>query len=223
MLIDPYQFRPAQIVDIVHEAKNAVSVRLATPDPYVFELGQHAVVRVTMSGGSRLVRQYSFSSPPKSGEIWLTIVHEPDGQVSGWFNETAKIGNDVEISHPFTGPLVQKNLRGEICMIAGGSGIAPLIGFVRELRSLELPFTLLYSTRSDELCYHDELTALPGETILLRLTDKEPRFTKKEVTQALTPITNVYICGSRSFVLTMRTYCEPIVPANAIHSEAFSL
>lgn len=223
MLIDPYQFQPTTIEKIIHEAENAVSVKVATPAGYEFELGQHAVLRVTMPDGSRLVRQYSFSAPPASNEVWFTVVKELNGQVSSWFTETAKVGDKIEISHPFTGPLVHKNTRGNICMIAGGSGIAPLIGFVRQYRSEGIPFTILYSTRSSERCYKDELVPLPSETIVVRLTDEENRFTPEEIAHAVATASTVLLCGSRPFVLTMRECCESLVPSSQLLSEAFSL
>jgi ferredoxin-NADP reductase len=223
MLIDPYQFRPVRIEAIVRQAKNAVAVRLSAPEGYDFELGQHTVIRVTLPDGSRLVRQYSFSDTADTSEIWLTIVQEPDGQVSGWFNQVANVGDVVEISKPFAGPLMQKNLRGDICMIAGGSGIAPLIGYVRTLRKLSLSFTLLYSTRTDEECYTGELAPLSNERIIVRRTDTSPRLTEAEVTSLLSANTTALLCGSRPFVLAMRSYCEQIVPPENIHSEAFSL
>lgn len=223
MLIDPYAFQPTRIEEIVREAQNAVSIRLTLPENYVFEPGQHTVVRVTMPDGSKLVRQYSFSAPISSGSVWLTIAQEPNGQVSTWFVDTAKIGDEIEISHPFSGPLMQKIPRGQICMIAGGSGIAPLMAWVRTLRKKKQPFTLLYSTLSDERCFENELTPLLGERIIIRLTDTEPRFSGEEITRELTKDSTVFICGSRPLVLAMRSYCEAIVPSGHIFAEAFSL
>lgn len=223
MLIDPYQFQTTGIEQIVRQATNAVSVQLTMPNGYTFELGQHAVLRVTMPDGSKLVRQYSFSAPTDTHELWFTIVKEPEGQVSSWFTDMAKAGDAVELSHPFTGSLVQENTRGQICMIAGGSGIAPLIGFVRKLRAEQTSFALLYSTRSNERCYEKELTPLPGEDITVRLTDKAPRFSEPEIVNKLSADSHVFICGSRPFVLAMRSYCETIVPSDQIYSEAFSL
>lgn len=223
MLIDPYRFQPVRIERIIREAPRAVSVQLELPRGYAFEPGQHAVIRVTALDGSRLVRQYSFSAPASINELWLTIVQEPGGQVSSWFVETAKVGDTVEISPPFTGPLMQKIPRGEICMIAGGSGIAPLMAWAQALREQHRPFTLLYSTRSNEQCFQDQLTPLPGETITVRLTDTSPRFTEDEIRAKLSPKTTVFICGSRPFVLAMHSYCTIIVPSEQIYSEAFTL
>lgn len=223
MLFDPYKFRPATIIEIVREAPRAVSVRLATTEKYDFVCGQHAIIRVPMPDGSKLVRQYSFSSAPKSGELWLTIVQEPGGQVSGWFVETAKVDDSVEISPPFTGPLMQEIPRGEICMIAGGSGIAPLMAWVQTLRAQHRLFTLFYSTRTNERCFEQALTPLPGETISIRLTDTQPRFTEQEITSALSKNPSVFICGSRSFVLALRSTCEKVVSSEQIYNEAFTL
>lgn len=223
MLIDAYQFRPARIMQITREAPRAVSVRLAVDDVYDFRVGQHAIIRVTMPDGSKLVRQYSFSAPYSNNEVWLTIVHTPQGAVSGWFNDTAIIGDTIELSHPFTGPLMQELPRGEICIIAGGSGIAPLMAWIRVLRAQHKPFSFFYSTRSDELCYADELRSTLQENSIIRLTDTESRLSKDEITAKLKPPSTVFICGSRPFVTTMREYCETVVPNEHIFSEAFTL
>lgn len=223
MLIDPYQFQDAHIEEVVREAKNAVSIKVTPPAGYTFELGQHAVLRVEMPDGTKLVRQYSFSAPPESHELWFTVVKEPNGQVSGWLTDVAKAGDVIEISKPFIGPLMHINPRSEICMIAGGSGIAPLIGYVRKYRSEGSGFTLIYSTRKDERCYEKELSPLPGETILIRLTDKESRLSRDDIVRHVSPSSSVLLCGSRQFVTTMQEYCRQIVAADAVHSEAFSL
>jgi len=223
MLIDPYQFQPVRISRITREAKHAVSVQLTMPEGYAFMYGQHAIVRVTMPDGSRLVRQYSFSSAPSTNELRLTIVLEPNGQVSGWFTETAQIGDIVEISHPFSGPLMQEIPRGEICMIAGGSGIAPIMSFIGELRAHKKAFTLLYSTRSDEQCFKQELAPQPDENVTIRLTDVEPRLTSSEIQAKLSVESTVFICGSRDFVTNVKELCETISPHLTIYCESFTL
>lgn len=223
MLIDTYHFRTARIAEIVREAPRAVSIRLTTNDSYTFRVGQHAIIRVTMPDGTTLVRQYSFSAPSHGHTVWLTIVEQEAGLVSNWFNRHAKLGDTIELSQPFTGPLVQKIPRGEICIIAGGSGIAPLIAWVRVLRAKNKPFTLFYSTRSDEMCFADELRPTLQENSIIRLTDTTLRLSRDEIIAKLTPQSTVFICGSRPFVTTMREYCETIVPNEHIFSEAFTL
>ena len=224
MLIEAYKFQTVRIVRIVREAEKAVSIQLERPVGYNFAPGQHAVVRVQLPDGIKLVRQYSFSSAPDSATICLTIVQEGDGIVSTWFNQTAMVGDTVELSQPFTGPLVQKLPRTKVCMIAGGSGIAPLMSHLQLRRSAKFFNTvLLYSTRTDELCFVSKLTPLPGESIEIRLTDRAPRFTPEEILHSIQGTDQILICGSRPFVLAMRAICEAQSPADKIHIEAFSL
>lgn len=224
MLIDAYRFQPCRIESVVRESEKAVSVWVARPEDYVFQPGQHAVVRVLIPDGSKLVRQYSFSSGPNEASLRLTVVQEGDGIVSSWFNQVAADGDVIELSQPFAGPLMQEITRAKICMIAGGSGIAPLMSHL-ELRRAEDAFntTLLYSTRTDELCFSNTLAPLPGESVEIRLTDKVPRFTPEEILTAAENAEAVLICGSRPFVLTMRSICEQCFPADKVHTEAFSL
>lgn len=224
MLIEAYQFQSVRIKGLVHESEKAVIVQLERPEDYDFKPGQHAVVRVQMPDGSKLVRQYSFSSSPNQTDLELTIVQEGDGIVSTWFNQIANVGDAVELSQPFTGPLVQKDTRAGICMIAGGSGIAPLMAHLRQRREKEISDSvLLYSTRTNERCFTAELTPLSGEHIEVRLTDRASRFTSEEILSAAEGAEEALICGSRPFVMAMRAICEPHFPADKIHAEAFSL
>lgn len=222
MLIDAYQFQTVRILQVHREAEKAVGVHLELPSGYDFAPGQHAVVRVSVDG-ILLTRQYSFSSIASSGELWLTVVETPGGAVSSWFNQRAKAGDMVEVSKPFSGPLMQNCIRGNVCIIAGGSGIAPLIAHVRELRKNQQSFTLFYSTRTAERCFENELAPQGDGRIIVRLTDKEPRLISSDITPSLTPSTTVLVCGSRQFALNMRAVAETIVPKSRVYAEAFTL
>lgn len=225
MLIDPYQFQSVKIVQVVREAKDAVSVQLEKPTHYTYQCGQHAIVRISMPDGTKLVRQYSFSSAPSAGELWLTVSKMPDGAVSGWFNDDAKVGDVVEISRPFSGPLVQKYPRGVICMIAGGSGIAPVMSHLRNIRTLtHKPQThLLYSARTSNLCFEKELIPMSHEHITICRSDIRGRVNEQDITLAAKDPDCIFICGSRSFVQDTSAMCRKIAPEATIFSEAFTL
>lgn len=224
MLLDPYQFQEVTISNIVHEAPEAVSITLTVPAGYHFVSGQHAVVRVSVNG-TKLTRQYSFSSAPSSKELRLTIVKTPGGAVSSWFIDRAKVGDVVEISKPFTGPLVQKNPRDKICMIAGGSGIAPLMSILRENRLQPHPFPvqLLYTTRSTRRCFAEELArSAVHETIVVHISDTA-RFSPDVLKDTMDGCTMVYVCGSRHFVKYIQDWCKKARPSIIVYSEAFTL
>lgn len=225
MLIDPYQFQSVKIVQVVREAKDIVSVQLEKPPRYTYQCGQHAVVRVTMPDGTKLVRQYSFSSAPSSNELWLTIFKMPGGAVSGWFNDNAKVGDEVAVSRPFSGPLVHNYPRGDICMIAGGSGITPVMSHLRNIRTLahRPRVRLLYSTRTARLCFKKELVALPHEHIAVHLSDIHGRVDEQDIALSTKNAKYIFICGSRSFVQDISAMCRNVAPEATIFAEAFTL
>lgn len=225
MLIDPYQFQSVKILQIVREAEGVVSVQLEKLTHYTYQCGQHAIVRVTMPDGTKLVRQYSFSSAPSTNELWLTICKMPGGAVSGWFNDTAKAGDVIAISRPFSGPLAQKYPRGDICMIAGGSGIAPVMSHLRNIRTLtrKPSIHLLYSTRSSGVCFEKELAPMPHEHITVHLSDIHGRINEQDIALSTQGSAYIFICGSRSFVQTITMLCQKVSPKAMIFSEAFTL
>ncbi len=225
MIIDPYSWRQHTIHHIAHPSPRAVIVSVLRPPDYTFLPGQHAIVRVNLPDGTRLVRQYSYASDPSSPTIDFAIVHQPGGIVSGWFNDRAQIGDNIDISQPFTGPLQQDIPRAQKCLfIAGGSGIAPIMSHIRTLRASKnhASIHLLYSTRTDSLCFADELSEHLDETIHYRLTDSGPRFTKTDILTAAHDAGTIMICGSRQFVVSIQQYLHGVGEAKKIAAEAFS-
>lgn len=227
MLLDPYTWHRVRIRQLVRESTDAVSFRVDVPPDYHYASGQHAIVRAQLPDGSMPMRQYSFSSSPLSGELWFTVVRTPDGMLSTWCVRDANIGGIIEISQPFNGPLAVHPTPGQrICMIGGGSGIAPLMSHLRTLRlddGHHTDITLLYSTRSTSGCFAAELAPRPHETIIRRETDMAGRFTDDELCSYAKDCDAVYICGSRQFVMAMRQALEPVIPSENVLSEAFSL
>ena len=110
-------------------------------------------------------------------------------------------------------------------MIAGGSGIVPMMSHIRTQRShaSEVPTVLLYSTRHNSLCYQPELIPKNNETIIIRETDSQPRFASHDILPHLYDDSLVMICGSRPFVVAMRAIAAQQAPSATIVAEAFSL
>lgn len=226
MIIDPYSWQTVRILEVHRESRHAVSLRITRPNNYHFMIGQHAAIRVNLPGGTSVLRQYSFASATSADDIWLTIVKTPGGLVSSWLVDEACIGDNLAISQPFTGPLCQPDilLSAPLCLIAGGSGIAPLMSILRE-RRLHGRFdtTLIYSTRTDERCFESELQPQHEESIIIRDTTTTARLSNEDILTIHAQTSYTFICGSKQFVTTMRTYCDNSAPTSYIFSEAFSL
>ena len=69
--------------------------------------GQHVDVRLTAPDGYQAQRSYSIASAPDGdGTIELMIEGLPDGEVSGFFDEVAEVGDTIELRGPIGGAFV---------------------------------------------------------------------------------------------------------------------
>lgn len=227
MLIDPYSWNTVRITNIVRESPDAVTLVTELPADYTFRPGQHAIVRVTLKDGSQRLRQYSFAHGPHGHELFFTITRSPGGEVSSWCIDHATTKSTIDISQPFTGPLDHDlSSYRRIGMIAGGSGVVPMMSHLSTLRHIEstASFKILYSTVSAQQCYTSGLVdSNNNEHILVRLTDTHSRFSKKEILSHMKDCDIILLCGSRQFVTSMQALCQEAYPDTPTLAEAFSL
>ena len=227
MLIDPYSWNTVRITNIVSESPDAVTLVTERPSGYTFRPGQHAIVRATLKDGSERLRQYSFAHTSHENELYFTITRSPGGEVSSWCIDHASRKSTIDISQPFTGPLDHNlSTHRRIGMIAGGSGIVPIMSHLRTLRYAQLPthINLMYSTVSDKKCFVSELVdSNKNEHILVRLTDTQPRFSRSEIVEHMKDCDVILLCGSRQFVTALQSICHETFPDTPTLAEAFSL
>ena len=130
--------------------------------------GQHVDVRLTAPDGYSAVRSYSIASAPSSdGHIEITVERLPNGEVSPYLTQEVVVGDDLELRGPIGGWFVWRSDQTEsIQLVAGGSGIVPLMAMLRSRSSAGsgAPFRLLYSAREPgAVFYRDELRALSNQ------------------------------------------------------------
>jgi ferredoxin-NADP reductase len=213
-------WRVGTVVALHDETPTARTVKLEVSDWPGHVAGQHVDVRLTAPDGYSAVRSYSIASPPNAeGRIELTVERLPDGEVSPYLTQGLAIGDRVELRGPIGGWFVWRSRQTEpIQLIAGGSGIVPLMAMIRSRASAgsTVPFRLLYSVREPGAVYYrDELQAISNRADSITLTYAYTRATPKnwprppgrvdasfiaEVTwpSKLTP--TCYVCGPTSFV-----------------------
>ncbi|MBR0858286.1 ferredoxin reductase [Bradyrhizobium liaoningense] len=135
--------------------------------------GQHVDVRLTASDGYRAERSYSIASPPEDGRLTLTVERVKDGEVSSYLLDELRVGDDLEFRGPIGRHFVWSRWHGgPICLIAGGTGITPLMAMLRhrERSSARTPALLIYSARSlADVVYREELDAMASRDNNLRL------------------------------------------------------
>jgi ferredoxin-NADP reductase len=158
-------WRAGTVVALHDETATARTITLEVPDWPGHLAGQHVDVRLTASDGYSAVRSYSIASAPNSeGRVELTVERLSNGEVSPYLTQEVAVGDRLELRGPVGGWFVWRTQQTEpIQLIAGGSGVVPLIAMIRSRISAggTAPFRLLYSVREPAaVLYRDELHAL---------------------------------------------------------------
>jgi ferredoxin-NADP reductase len=158
-------WRVGTVVALHDETATARTIALDVPDWPGHIAGQHLDVRLTAPDGYSAVRSYSIASAPNSkGRVEITVERLPNGEVSPYLTQEVAVGDRLELRGPIGGWFVWRIQQTEpIQLIAGGSGIVPLMAMIRSRASAgsTAPFRLLYSVREPgTVFYRDELKAL---------------------------------------------------------------
>ena len=145
--------------------------------------GQHVDVRLTADDGYQAERSYSIASAPDAHErLELTVERLDDGEVSPYLVEELQVSDRLEFRGPIGGYFVwDVSMGGPLLLVAGGSGICPLMAMLRHRRAAgsTVPTRLLYSSRSlEDIIYRAELDQLVaarnGLEVMHTLTRVQP-------------------------------------------------
>jgi ferredoxin-NADP reductase len=136
------------------ETASARTIALQVPGWPGHVAGQRVDLRVTAADGYSAVREYSIASAPRAdGRIELSVERLPEGEVSPYLTQNLALGDVLEVRGPIGGWFVWREGQVEpIQLIAGGSGIAPLMAMIRSRAAAAsaAPFRLLYSVRGPD-------------------------------------------------------------------------
>ncbi len=185
-----------------------------------YEAGQHVDIRLSAPDGYQAQRSYSIASAPESDAIELAIERLENGEVSPYFHEVAQPGDAIELRGPIGGHFIWRaEDGGPLLLVAGGSGIVPLMSMLRHRRRVapDTPALLVYSARTwDDLVYrHELLEAQTGEEnfALVVTTTRESRHRSHDFDRRLDRALlheildswherprHTYVCGSTVFV-----------------------
>ena len=178
-------WRVGTVIALHDETATARTITLEVPDWPGHVAGQHVDVRLTASDGYAAVRSYSVASAPNSqGRVELTIDRLPNGEVSPYLTQEVVVGDRLELRGPIGGWFVWRIEQTEpIQLIAGGSGIVPLMAMIRSRAAAQSTgqFRLLYSVREPAAAfYKDELRAISNRDDPVILTYAFTRITPKD-------------------------------------------
>jgi ferredoxin-NADP reductase len=125
-------WRIAEVVALHDETITARTITFEVPDWPGHVAGQHVDVRLTAADAYTAVRSYSIASAPNSERrVAITVERLPNGEVSPYLTQELAIGDRLELRGPIGGWFVWRTQQTEpIQLIAGGSGIVPLVAIV---------------------------------------------------------------------------------------------
>ncbi len=222
-------WKVARVVELRRMTPRSMSVLLQLPDPVDLVPGQHVRLRLTSADGYAAVRPYSVASRPNGdGLLELVVDRWPGGEVSEYLHDRCKVGDMVAILGP-AGDYFTWNGEASVLLIAGGSGVVPLMSILRQQRALypDVLARLIYSARSpDDLLFADELG--PDTTIVLTRTGSTDdlarvgRIDAETLRPFLRPDQRIMVCGADAFVEAMTEILRSLgAPDDAIATERF--
>jgi ferredoxin-NADP reductase len=226
----PSSWQAATIVGITPETPTAKTFRLRLNHSSAHLPGQHYILKLTDESGYSTSRSYSVASAPDgSTEIELTVERFPDGEVSTFLHDEAAIGDEVEVRGPIGGWFVWTADRPAL-LIAGGSGVVPLMAMLRYARQRNVAdlLRLIVSVRTPDRLYYAQ--ELPGPQTTVIYTRAGPvgqarpsgRITPADLEPLLRADATVYICGSSPFADAATDAATSIgVPVGRIRVERF--
>jgi ferredoxin-NADP reductase len=144
-------YHPLAVVDVLDETADARSFVLEIPQPLVetfrYAAGQFCTFRADV-GGEPVVRSYSMSSSPDTGDRFtVTVKRVPGGRMSNWMNDALAVGDSIEVMRP-AGRFVLRASGGPIVAFAGGSGVTPILSIVKSaLATTEREIALVCANR----------------------------------------------------------------------------
>jgi ferredoxin-NADP reductase len=210
----------ADVTDVVAETARVKTIVLDVPGWLGHLAGQHVDVRLTAEDGYQAQRSYSIASAPDETRVELTVERIDDGEVSPYLTEELRAGDQVELRGPVGGYFVWDPSRGgPLLLVAGGSGIVPLMAMVRHRAATgsDVDTRLLLSSRSwNDVIYRDELERLQGDglKVVHTLTRSQPAgwtgYARRVDAELLAQVgpraserPHVYVCGPTPFVETV--------------------
>jgi ferredoxin-NADP reductase len=210
----------------IDETPRVKSLVLDVPGWAGHRAGQHLDVRITAEDGYQTERSYSISSAPAEPQVTLTIERLGDGEVSPYLTDVLHPGDELEVRGPIGGWFTWRPEEGgPLLLVAGGSGIAPLMAMIRQRAAVRspAPVCLLYSSRTyNEIIFREELdrSVAADEDLMVTytLTHSQPpgwqgyirridRAMLEAVAWAPEEHPMIFVCGPTPLVESVATLC----------------
>jgi cytochrome-b5 reductase len=144
---------PYRITAITADTHDTKTFRFALPDDATLDMlpGDHLFVHAQINGKT-VKRPYTPSSlPGTTGYFELTIKRYDAGTVSKYVHEHG-VGDIIDMSGPNTGGHWVDGMAKKVGLVAGGTGITPMIAVIRWIlaKQLDVELWLVFANKTEE-------------------------------------------------------------------------
>ncbi len=177
--------RTARVTEVSDLTAEIVAVTLTVDDGFTWIPGQY--VDVHAAGATRAFSIANIPDPARPGLIELIIRRYPGGRVSSRFGSEIVAGDELGVTGPY-GALRLRDPARPIAMIAGGSGIGPVLALLSQLAAQGVAAPRLYFAAHEPFLL-DEIRGLGCDPTLI---------SGREIEGALDEVDgdhDVYMCG----------------------------
>jgi ferredoxin-NADP reductase/ferredoxin len=227
--------RSVTITRLERIAADVLELRVAAEDGKRFEFlpGQYANLDVPSRD---VCRSYSFAMAPGETEAVFAIRLVPGGEMSGWLSERARTGDKMLVAGPY-GRFFLRRPDRKLLMIAGGTGIGPMLSMLETLSHFSTPpgsVTVVFGvTIGENIFYQERLAACLADfaharAIMVAMHAGEAwnglRGTAVDALSGveISPATDAYLCGPPAMIEAARARLhEAGMNDGAIFAEAF--
>jgi NAD(P)H-flavin reductase len=170
-----------------------------------------------------VTRSYSLASLPREDFLELHVKRVPEGRVSGYFHDDAKLGDQLSLMGPAGDCFyTDRDLDQPLLLVGVGTGLAPLYGILRDalVRGHRGEIHLFHaSLATPGLYYMDELYALADENEQVHYTpcvlhgdaprDGEQGDLQQVLKKSKPDLKGwrVYVCGDPAIVNGLKQTC----------------
>ena len=218
--IKEFKAEVERIKDLTYDIK-LVRLKLIEPNNINFKAGQYVQLHTNPYNGVKesISRAYSIASPNnEKNYIELMVRLVPEGICTTWVHQYLNEKEIVKLVGPM-GDFYLRDGKGEIIMIAGGSGMAPIVSLLEEIANKKIERKITYffgAVTKKDLFYSKEMAKLQkkieGFTYVPALSQPDPTDNWQGATGLITePLENYlkdkgtskiqgYLCGSPGMI-----------------------
>jgi 3-ketosteroid 9alpha-monooxygenase subunit B len=219
------------VKDVVKETGDAHSLVFDRPEGLDYKPGQFLTLRLPHGDGV-VARCYSLSSSPHvDGHLKVTVKRVVEGRGSNWVCDNVSPGDELDVLAP-SGTFTPRSLDTDLLLLAGGSGITPVMSIVKSaLAAGSGRMLLVYANRDEKsVIFHQELRSLVAEhpdrlVVLHWLETVQGLPSKAPLQEIVRPWAHgeAFICGPSPFMdCAAEALKELGVSRDRIHVERFT-